>query len=288
MGTRAWCSGPAGSSHDRVRVRDLVEHGHDALAREGPVAGEELVEHAARAPQVGAAVHLRALHLLGRHVVGGAHDRARARGGGHREARHPEVHDLHRPVHGEEDVGGLDVAVDDARVVRAGEPVQELHDDVHLPLQGQGPRAAEDVEEVLALEQLHRDVGRAVVVVAQVEHGEDVGVDDLGHRPRLALEARLLVGVASDLREHDLEGDVPLQHGIAGVVDDAHGAPAHTADDLVSPYAAGQIGWLGRFGQSRARGRTVGMTLTRGKAIKGQEFGTVKDGASRPPETPVP
>ena len=228
-------------------VRDLVEDGHDALAREGAMPGQELVEHAARAPKVGAAVHLRALHLLGRHVVRGAHDRAGARGRGHGEARHSEVHDLHRPVHGEEDVGGLDVAVDDAGLVRAGQPVEELHDDVDLPLQGQGRVLAQRLEQVHALEQLHRDVGRAVVVVAEVEDGEDVGVDDLGHRARLALEAALLVGVPRDLREHDLQGHVALEQRVARMVDDAHGAPAHAADDLVLPDTAGQIaraGWL--------------------------------------------
>ena len=148
-------------------------------------------------------------------------------------------------VAGEEDVGGLDVAVDDAGLVGVGQPVQHRHHDRHLALQGEGRGGAHGVEQVVALEELHRDVGRAVGVVAEVEDGHHVGVHHARDRARLALEAVLLLGVARDLGQHDLERDVALEERVVGVVDDAHGARAEAAQDVVLADTRREVGGYG-------------------------------------------
>jgi len=147
--------------------------------------------------------------------------------------RHPEVHDLHRAVVLDEDVRGLDVAVDDARLVRVREAREHLDDDGHLALERERRRLAHRLLEILTLQQLHRDEGRAVRVVAEVEDGHHVRVRHLRDGLRLALEALLQLGVVGDLRDHDLEGHVAVEHGVAGQVDLAHGALAEGADDVV-------------------------------------------------------
>ena len=234
-----------GALRDQVEVRllvgDLVEDRHEVVGVEGPPPGRELEEHAADAEQVAAPVHLRALHLLGGHVVRGSHDVPGAGHGGGGQARHPEVHDLHRPVFLDEDVGGLDVAVDDAGLVGVGEPGQHLHDHRHLPLDGHRRGLAHRLLEVLALQELHRDEGRAVGVAAEVEDGDQVRVLHLRDRPGLASEALLELGVVRDLGDHDLEGHVAVEDGVVGEVDLAHGALAEGAQDLVLADPAGQV-----------------------------------------------
>ncbi len=130
---------PSGNQVEvRLLVGDLVEDRHEVVGVERPAARRQLVEHAADAEHVAPPVDLGALDLLRRHVVGGAHDVAGAGHGGGGEARHPEVHDLHLAVLLDEDVGGLDVAVDDARLVGMGETLQHLHDDRDLAVHRHG------------------------------------------------------------------------------------------------------------------------------------------------------
>ena len=122
------------------------EHVAHRLAVEEPAADEQLVEHDAEGPDVGATIRRLAARLLRRHVGGGAEDeaggRARAGEGGRlreagRAARarvvvpapglgEAEVEHLHLAVGGQLDVGGLEVAVDDALLVGLLERLGDL------------------------------------------------------------------------------------------------------------------------------------------------------------------
>ena len=110
-----------------------------------------------------------------------------------------------------------------------------------LALEGHGRRRAHRLLEVHALQELHRDEGRAVGVVPEVEDVHHVGVghprDGLG----LALEALLQLGVVGDAGDHHLEGDVALEDGVVGEVDDAHRALAQRLDDVVLADAARKL-----------------------------------------------
>jgi hypothetical protein len=138
-----------------------------------------VVERRAERVDVGAAVDvLLPLGLLGGDVVGRAQHRA-----GHgleRDAgvlevlRESEVEDLREAVLRDDDVGRLDVAVDDALVVGVLEALRGLRDDVDGLVDGQLLLVREDHVERLALAVLH-----GVVVVAQVLAGRE-GADDVG------------------------------------------------------------------------------------------------------------
>ena len=221
---------------------DLVEDRHDALGVEWARAAHQLVEHGRGAEEVAAPVDDLAPHLLGRHVLRRPHHHARARDVAHGEAGHAEVHDLHPALPREEDVGGLDVAVHDAHLVRVGEALEDGGDDGDLALEAQGRRGAHGLEEVVPAEELHGDVGRAVGVVAEVEDGDHVGMHHARDGARLALEAVLLLRVPRDLGEHHLEGDVPLEQRVARVVHDAHRARPQAPEDLVFPDPSRQVG----------------------------------------------
>ncbi|OGD22073.1 MAG: hypothetical protein A2W03_05455 [Candidatus Aminicenantes bacterium RBG_16_63_16] len=75
-------------------------------------------------------VGLQALNLFGRHVLRGADDHAFGRHpGGAQGAGDPEIHDLGVPLLIHHDVLGFEVAVDDAQVVRLGQPFADLPGD---------------------------------------------------------------------------------------------------------------------------------------------------------------
>ena len=105
----------------RVVVDDLADGLHRRLALEWRTAGEHLVKDRTQGVDVGRRTDVPALpaRLLGGHVAGRAHDLA---GLGVAVVRvdplgQAEVGDLGRAVRGEQDVGRLQVAVDDAGLV---------------------------------------------------------------------------------------------------------------------------------------------------------------------------
>ena len=156
------CSGALleAAAHDALDVR------RDGLVREREVRGlfaedrrddvgagiaaerlpsrEHLVEHRAEGEEIAARVGRFAAHLLGCHVTHGSEDHARlraARRGGEvralprarvlGELRETEVENLDAPVLRDEEVLGLEIAVDDALVVRGGKAAGDLDRPVH-------------------------------------------------------------------------------------------------------------------------------------------------------------
>ena len=105
----------------------LHRHGDLVLAAERDVPDEHLVEDDAERVDVGLAVDLVAERLLGRDVVRRAEDAAVGRQALLLErAGDPEVGDLRRALLVDEDVLGLDVAVDDPARVRGAERAGDL------------------------------------------------------------------------------------------------------------------------------------------------------------------
>src|SRR5207302_10241176 len=96
---------------------------------EGGVPREHLVQDDSERIDVGAAVRALAGRLLRTHVLWGPdyHSLGRELGGRRlRSLGDPEIGDVHAARRVDEDVVGLDVAVDDAAPVRVGERVGDL------------------------------------------------------------------------------------------------------------------------------------------------------------------
>ena len=68
-------------------------------------------------------------------------------------------------------------------------------------------------------------------MLAEPEDRDDIGVVQSRRRPRLALEALKLLGVANQLPRQDLEGDMTAQRDLLGLVDNPHPAVPDLADD---------------------------------------------------------
>jgi hypothetical protein len=180
---------------------------------------------------------------LGRHVERRAHHRA---GAGHAvlfvvqrvELRHAEIEYLHEValagvIAHQEDVVGLEVAMNDARQMRHLESRQELLHDGHEIARGDAAAMFDALTERLALEELHHHVEAAVVHRAQVEHLDDVLAADASRRLRLALEALHGVGAFGDGWQQHLDGDAAMDARVLALVYRSHRAAAELADDAV-------------------------------------------------------
>ena len=170
-----------------------------------------------------------------------------------------EVDDAHAAVRAAQDVGGLDVAVDEPLVVRRREPPRrvEVRREHGAPARGcgglprRGRRRAAPRVERLPLDQLHRDE-HVPLVLAHVVHLHHVGVGELAERARLAEQPPPRAGGAPGGAQA-LEGDAPIELGVVGRVDLSHAAAANQREDAVTADRRPVADGLARRGHERAR-----------------------------------
>ena len=178
-------------------------------ARRGPRPLDHFVEHQADAPDVGAVIDRLAARLLRRHVGDGSHHDALPRAGHRGHVRlvrgrrshlgEAEIEDLHVTARSDEDVGGFDVAVDDARGMRGVQRVGDL-DPTSSTVSSLEWTGGEPILQRRALQILHDDE-RSPVLLADVVDRADVWVVQRRRRPRFARETAQGLGIASrDLR----------------------------------------------------------------------------------------
>ncbi len=174
-----------------------------------------------------------ALEQLGRHVGEGAGEGVGDRGLDAGHAGDAEVGQAGRPPPVDEDVGGLDVAVEHAHLVCRGQGVGHLPSDHHRGGQRDGP-AGQGVVDRPPGQQLHGEVGPSVVGLGRVVDRHHVGVPrELADGEALAGE--LLEGVVLGVGPvHDLDGDVALEAHLAGAVHGGEPAPADQPEVLVA------------------------------------------------------
>src|SRR4029077_4464202 len=90
------------------------------------------------------------------------------------QLRQAEVEDFRSPLRGQEDVRRLDVAVDDALVMRGLEPVTDLKSDGEEFCEGKalGMRAREAVMQGIAVQQLHHDERLPLILFDLVDRAD--------------------------------------------------------------------------------------------------------------------
>ena len=237
------------------------------LAAKRRAAGQQLVQQHAQRVDVAARVDVELvdLRLLGRHVFQRADDRPEA--GDQRlvgqllpgRLGHAEVDDLrHRlaVIEGDQHVGGLEVAVDDALLMRVLHRLAD-RDEQFQPLPRREVVLVAVAGDGHALDEIHDEVRPATAGGAAVQHAGDVRVVHQGQRLPLGLEAGDdLPGVHAGLDQ--LDGDQALDRlGLLGHPDAAHAALADLLNELVrADHRAGALrGRLvdGRHGSARRR-----------------------------------
>ena len=146
----------------------------------------------------------------------------------------PEVEDLHRPVVSNFDVRGFQIAMDDAAIVRRVERIGDLPRDRNRV--GHRDRSpGDDGRQVVAVDEFHHEAVRTI------DHAVDLGdirMVQCGQGLRFAPEAHDAVGIDRHDAGEDLDGDVAIEGGVAGLVDLAHTAGAQFGQDVVGPHTA--------------------------------------------------
>ncbi len=119
-------------------------------------------------------------------------------------------------------VGRLQVAVDDALLVRLLEPLCDLSRDRERLFERQRP-AGDAGGEVFALDVLHRQEPHVLELVDAVDGG-DVAVIERGQQLGLAFEPRQPRRILGDAGGQRLDGDLAAQGPIRGPPHHAHAA----------------------------------------------------------------
>ena len=196
--------------------------------------------------------------LLGRRVRGGRVEELLLRGvlGGPHLPREAEVAKLGGAFRGDEDVLGLDVAVDEAVLERVAETARDLPGDVERPFLRQPSRLVDLLEERLAGDVLHDEV-IAAVGLAAVEGADDVLVGDLRGGARFLEEVLDIRPIFREVRRKELDRDEPVEAFLPRQVDVAHAARAQPPLETESGDVDRQVGRR-RHASEAARGFGMG------------------------------
>jgi len=266
--------------------------------------------------------HVAAVMLLGRHVLRRADDRPRCgalrrgeirahppRGvrfeGGHRLGvvggvqggqigvvfpDQPKIDEFGDAVGREDDVVGLDVAVDEPRGVHGGQPGRDPVEDLENLGLARGRPLGQPRAQRAPTQVLHHDVQRAGLAVgvatarvlheAEVVDRDDARMGEGGQGPGLAGHPLPGGGRVSVRQADDLDRDFTVELGIASEQHRAERSLAQWANDLVAPEVgpllgatdqslryAGQreaLGHLAGFGPAIRRPRSEGDPRKRG------------------------
>ena len=190
------------------------------------------------------------LRLFRAHVGGGAQDHAHARqrrtgdrrrrrlaGRGRQRIqrlRQSEVEDLHGAIGPDLDVGRLQIAMDDALLVRRLEGGADLPGDAHRLVEfGMGPSAMRSAS--VGPSTSSRTSAASSICVFEAVDGGDVGMIQRREELRFALEAGQPIGIAGEEVGQDLERDVAPEPRVAGAKDLSHATGAKRGDDLIEP-----------------------------------------------------
>ncbi len=247
----------------RIALQDRPHHLPLREVLEREAAGHHLVDHDAQGPDVRAGIRRHAPELLRGHVGRRAHGHA-----GPRQARlvaqagDAEVQELDLPAgrqsrcqaRCQDNIRRLHVAVHHPPLMGAGEAGGDLGG--HLDRLGHRQGAAvQPAAQRLPLVEGHGDEQRAVLGLADLVDGADVGMVDLRSGPCLAQEPPLLLLGGAALAGEELQRHQAAELQVAGLVDHAHAAAAEALQDLIvrdgaadhgGGLCSANVGFLGR------------------------------------------
>ncbi len=226
---------------DRADVGDLPQVAEHRAQGGAPFvrapSGQHLEQDDTQAVEIASCVHLVAQDLLGREVLKRA-DNCIMEGGARLVRRQrqgePKVAELHISFGRQEDVPGLDVAVDDRTLVEDGEAFEDLRSDPDR-LADRERAFAEAAVERPSFDHLHGEEYR-VVRGGDVEDPHQPIARHVAGDFDLPAQAEQRGGREA-VRAQGLERHVALELAVAGAIDDGQAA---TAEDFPDFIAAGQ------------------------------------------------
>ena len=231
-------------------IENGIEDKSGGVAAEGQRSRSHFVEHGAEGEQIRAGVEFLAANLFGRHVGHGAESGAgtgemvgidaeggERSGGGFglrarvRDLGEAEVEDFGVAALGDEEVGGLDVAVNDAFGVSGIERVGNFDGEVEEAVKLHGT-AGDEVLQSLTLQAFHGDKSPAVFF-ADVVDGADVGMVESGGGFGFAAKAAERLGIFGEIVGEKFQSYEAVEARVLGFVDDSHASAAEHLEHAV-------------------------------------------------------
>ena len=153
-----------------------------------------------------------------------------------------EIENLRVAASGDEDIRGLDIAMDDSSGVSGIERVGDF--DAQFEQRLELERLATDaVLQSCAIEIFHGDEVAAFVAADFVDRA-DIRMIQSGGRARFALKSLERVRIARGFFRQEFQRDEAAERGVLGFVHHAHPAAAELLDDAVMRHGAADE-WLG-------------------------------------------
>ena len=217
--------------------RDVFERDRDrrlAVERQSP--GHHLVKHDAQRIEIGTRVEFAPLRLFRRDVRDAAHHHPGLRdadGVLRDRARDAEIAEFDDVVAGYEDVGGLDVAVQQALTVRECEPGRDLGGVIDRDGFRDAPLAAQHRRQRFTLDQFHDDEVR-IAFVTEIVDVDDVGMREPGGGLRFIRKALDEIVVGRKLVAQHLDRNATAQQQVGAAVHDRHPAGTQAGIDAVA------------------------------------------------------
>jgi len=259
------------------RLADVGEDGVDCgFAGEEDLACEEEVEGAAEAVEISAGIGGTSVAGLFRgHEGGGPHDHAGlgelSSGGivGGIEPGESHIKDFDDTGFVAEEIGGVDIAMDDALFVSMVERHESSEETIERGLERERTSMADELIEIGTGDEFGDEVVNSPVF-AGVEGGDDVGMVQACDGADFAIKAAEEFGVALDFGAEDLDGDGPVHSLVESFVDGSHSAAANALEDFVISQLIGD-----GDGVWRTRGDGGFKEVGEPGAVEGREAGEV-------------
>ena len=154
---------------------------------------------------------------------------------------------------GEDQVVGLEIAVDDPLRVRVAQARQQLPRDVQRARRRLRPLPVHRLAQGAPGDEVHDQIGRALD--AEVDHRHAVRVSETAHRARLVLEAAEEGLLRGDPGMQELHRDRPAELHPLALVDHAHRAGGDLGQDAVAALQHRADARIGRRGVGGCGGR---------------------------------
>jgi hypothetical protein len=142
-----------------------------------------------------------------------------------------EVQDFETPVVGDEEIGRLQIAMNDGVLMGSGESLDELKGESEDFGFGKWAGGESGAERAARNVFHYEEIGAALCI--EIVDGGDVGMIEFWKCERLIVEAMANSFLGDGAGMEKLKSDVSIEVGIAGQINDTHPAAANLLKDTV-------------------------------------------------------
>lgn len=218
----------------------------EGVALEGEAVGEDFKYTDAEGVDIGLCGSFAAEEDLGCDVIGGADVSAfEGEPSAARDKGEAKVDQFDLTVAGDEDVGGFEIAVQDAFAVGVCKSIKGLSKDRDGGLGAESLATPKHGVDVASVDELHHHK-QAISFVEEIVQGDEVGVIQSSHRTGFLDEALAKTGITFEIRRERFDGDGLTGEDVGGLKDLSHAAFAYLflEDVVLSDAMAGFELWL--------------------------------------------